>query len=374
MFDDEPATAHGVTRRRVLRAGGGLAAAAAATAATDGRATAAPTPAAPPAPERGDLIRRQVPKTGEWLPAIGLGTFMTFDTRQGADTAHVTEVVRRFWEEGGRLIDTSPLYGTSEANTGTAVAGLGIQNQVFLTNKIWSTGDYLWDDSHALASLERSLERLARDRPVDVLQCHNLVNVDCVIPLLHAWKQEGLVRHIGLTHHEPAYYDIMADWVERAELDFIQVHYSIRTREAEARLLPAAADNGVAVMVNMPLEKGRLHHVVADRALPGLAAELGVHTWSQYFLKWVLSHPAVTCALPATSDPGHLLENVAAMRGPLPDAHTRRRMVRQLTDLPGFDDIPTTPWYPGTSYPGLVSDAAARLRQRSPWWPPTPPT
>ncbi|ONK14205.1 hypothetical protein [Streptomyces sp. MP131-18] len=181
--------------------------------------------------------------------------------------------------------------------------------------------------------------------------------------------------HHEPAHHEPAHYDIMADRVRRAELDFIQVHYSVRTCEAGARLLPACADNGDAVTVNMPLEKGRLlHHVVGDRPLPRCATELGVHNWAQCFLKWVVSHPAVTCALPATSGPAHLLENGGTRRGELPDGATRRPTVREPAHLPGFEDIPTSPWYPGTSYPGLIGDAAARMRERSPWRPPAPAT
>ncbi|MFC7583976.1 aldo/keto reductase [Nonomuraea antimicrobica] len=153
------------------------------------------------------------------------------------------------------------------------------------------------------------------------------------------------------------------------ELDFVQVHYSIHTRAADERLIRAAADNGTAVLVNMPLEKGRLHHIVRGHKLPGFATELGIGTWSEYFLKWVISNPAVTCALPATSDPAHVAENVKAMRGTLPDAATRDLMARHMETIEGFDAIATMPWYPGKRYAGDVSRAQAAMRERSPWWP-----
>jgi diketogulonate reductase-like aldo/keto reductase len=315
----------------------------------------------------GDLITRRIPRTNEMLPAIGLGTFMTFDIVPGQKRSNVQEVVQRFWQAGGRVFDTSPLYGIAEVNLGDFGTSLGINDQMFVTNKIWSTGEYLADGSHAERSLKLSMERLWRDR-MDVMQCHSLVNVDVIVPLMHAWKKEGRVRYVGVTHHEPAYFGILADWVERGNLDFVQVRYSIHTRMAEERLLPAAADRGVAVLVNMPLEKARLHKVVEGRPLPAFAKELGIETWSQFFLKWVISHPTVTCALPATSNPDHLMENIGAMRGPLPDRETRARMVRHMESITGFaelDRLAARSWYPGKTYPGLVGRGQAELRSRT---------
>jgi len=342
------------SRRQVLAAGGIGAAAAllptgsAATAATD------------------DLITRPLPGTGERVPALGLGTFQTFDTQS---QGYVTEVLRRFWEAGGRVVDTSPVYGAAERNVGVAAGRLGITERLFVTNKVWSTGEYLWDDSHAARGLRRSMDRLDRRRPIDVMQCHSLVNVDVVVPLLHAWKKEGRVARIGVTHHEPDYFGILAKWVEAADLDVVQVHYSIHTRLAEERVLRAAADRGTAVLVNMPLEKGRLLAVTRERPLPGFVAEYGIRTWSQYFLKWAMSHPAVTCVLAATANPDHMRENAGAMHGRLPDPDTRERMARHMATVPGFDQVGRMPWYPGRTYPGLVSRAQAALRRRSPWWP-----
>ncbi|MFG1942949.1 aldo/keto reductase [Nonomuraea sp. NPDC048826] len=348
------------TRRQVMLGSAAAALPLGAQAAADG-------PATRPAPD--DLITRVVPATGERLPAIGLGTFQTFDTLSDRGRERIREVARRHWRAGGRVFDVSPLYGRSETNLGDFATELRINDRMFLANKVWSTGDHLWDDSHAAESLRRSARRLSRDRPIDLMQCHSLTNVDVVVPLLHAWKKEKRVRLIGVTHHDPVYYDVLADWVSRAELDFVQVHYSIHTRAAERRVLPAARAGGTAVLVNMPLEKARLHRIVEGRPLPGFTAGLGIETWSQFFLKWVISHPDVTCAIPATSNPDHLAENVAAMRGPLPDQDTRERMVRHMETIPGFDRLAAMPWYPGKSYAGLVSRSQAALRARSPWWP-----
>jgi diketogulonate reductase-like aldo/keto reductase len=213
----------------------------------------------------------------------------------------------------------------------------------------------------------QSMARLWRDQ-IDVMQVHSLVNVDVVLSILRAWKQEGRIRYLGVTHHEVPYFPELARWVETGDLDFVQVHYSIHTRMAEEHLLPAATERGVAVLVNMPLEKARLHKIVEGRPLPAFAKELGIETWSQFFLKWVISHPAVTCALPATSNPDHLMENVGAMRGPLPDRATRARMVRHMESIPGFDQLDqlgARSWYPGKTYPGLVGRALAELRSRT---------
>jgi diketogulonate reductase-like aldo/keto reductase len=310
------------------------------------------------------LMTKKIPRTGEVVPAIGLGSFLTFDVLPGQPREHIREVIRRFWEGGGRVIDTSPLYGMAEINVGDFATALGINDQVFIGNKIWSTGEYLADDSHAARSLEQSRQRLWREK-IDLMQCHSLVNVDVIVPLLRAWKKEGRIRYVGVTHHEPAYFGALAQWVERGDLDFVQVHYSIYARMAEELILRAAADRGTAVLVNMPLEKARLHKLVAGRPLPDFARELGIETWAQFFLKWVISHPAVTCAIPATANPEHLLENVAAMRGPLPDRDMRVRMVRHMETIPGFDTLDEMPWYPEKTYPGVIGRAQRELRSRT---------
>ena len=349
---DDPAS---VGRRRVLQAAGlGLAAAA-----LPGGRALAQAGAVPP-----DIITRRFPKTGQAVPAIGLGTFMTFDLLPGQPRDHLFEVMRRFWAGGGRLIDTSPLYGMAEVNVGDFAAALGINETMLVSNKVWSTGDFLADDSHAQRSLDGSMQRLWRGR-IDAMHCHNLVNVDVMVPLLKAWKKEGRIGHAGVSHHDTAYFGPLADWIDKGDLDIVQVRYSMLTRGAEQRILPAAAERGCAVIVNMPFEKARLFKLVEGRPLPELAAEIGVESWAQYFLKWVLAHPAVTCALSATSNPEHVADNLAAMRGPLPDRRMRARMLEHMQAIPGFGDLESAPWYPDKRYPGMIGRAQAALRART---------
>lgn len=307
------------------------------------------------------IITKTIPRTNEALPAIGLGTYQTFDVIPGDPRDNIREVMRRFWEGGGRIVDTSPLYGTGEISVGDFATALGINRELFIANKIWSTGKYLADDSHALASLEQSMQRLWRNK-IDVLQVHSLVNVAQIVPIIRGWKQEGLVRYVGVTHHQLAYFGLLADWIERGNLDFVQVHYSIHTRLAEERILPAAADRGVAVLVNMPFEKARLFKVVEGHPLPDFAKEIGASNWAQFFLKWIISHPAVTCAIPATTNPDHETENIGALRGPLPDREMRTRMVRHMETIPGFDRLADMPPYPGKTFNGIIRRAQSRRR------------
>jgi len=300
-----------------------------------------------------DIITRKVPKTGEILPAIGLGTYLTFDLLPGKPRDNLREVFKRFYDGGGRVVDTSPLYGTGEISVGDFAASLGITDRLFIANKIWSTGEFLADDSHAQRSLDQSQQRLWREK-LDVLQVHSLVNVGEILPMLQNWKRQGRVRYVGVTHHELPYFPALAQVVERGAVDFVQVHYSIQTRLAEERILPAALDKGIAVLVNMPFEKARLFKLVQGRPLPDFAKELGITNWAQYFLKWVVAHPAVTAAIPATSNPEHQTENISALRGPLPDREMRTRMVKHMETIPGFDKLHETPPYPGKAYDGII--------------------
>jgi diketogulonate reductase-like aldo/keto reductase len=301
----------------------------------------------------GPLNTKKLPKSDEVLPAIGMGTYLTFDVLPGKPREHLREVMRRFYEGGGRVIDTSPLYGMSEVSVGDFATAMGVTNDLFITNKVWSTGEFLGDNSHARRSLEQSMQRLWRDK-IDVMQVHSLVNVDIMVPLLNAWKQEGRIRNVGVTHHELPYFGALAQWVERGEIDFVQVHYSIHTRQAEDRILKAAADRGIAVLVNMPFEKARLFKIVEGQPLPDFAKEIGAENWAQFFLKWVISHPAVTCAIPATTNPDHMSENIGALRGPLPDAAMRARMVRHMESIPGFEKLAEMASYPGKQFHGAV--------------------
>jgi diketogulonate reductase-like aldo/keto reductase len=345
----------------------GVAAAAVAAAAVAGTTTTvqAQSQGQPPAARAAsEVLRRTIPRTNESLPAIGLGTFVVFDRLPGAPRDELREVVRRYWEGGARLFDVSPMYGSGETTLGAASAALGIGNEMVIANKLWATGDFLADDTQSRRSLERSMETLWRER-IDIMHCHNLVNVDIAVPLMHAWKREGRIRHVAISHFENPYHPLLADWIRRGNLDLVQVNYSIANRAAEETVLPLAAERGVGVLANMPFEKARLFALVQGRPLPDFAREFGAETWASFFLKWVISHPAVTATLPATSNPDHAAQNVAALRGPLPDAAMRARMVRHMEAIPGFAEVTRQPWYPGKRYPGMIARAQAALRARN---------
>jgi aryl-alcohol dehydrogenase-like predicted oxidoreductase len=302
-----------------------------------------------------ELITKEIPRTRERVPAIGMGTFLTFDVLENQPRDNLREVMRRFWEGGGRMIDVSPLYGRSEENLGEFAPALGMTDELFIANKIWATGRYLGDDSQAMQQFEQSLQRLSRQR-MDLMQVHSLVNVDIILPLIKELKQAGRVRYAGITHHEmPLYNAPMQRLIETGDLDFVQLRYSIFERSVEERILPVATDQGVAVLVNMPFEKARLFEVVRGQPLPDFARKMGCENWAQFFLKFVISHPAVTAAIPATTNPDHAAENISALRGPLPDNEMRTRMIRHMESLPGFDRVGTTPPYPGKQFAGLVS-------------------
>jgi diketogulonate reductase-like aldo/keto reductase len=271
---------------------------------------------------RSPMPTRTIPSTGEAMPAIGLGTWQTFDV--GTDTAArapLREVLRLFLEGGGRMIDSSPMYGRAEAVTGDLVAELGARDKTFLATKVWTTGR-----AQGEAQMRRSAE-LFKSRVVDLLQIHNLVDWQTHLQTLRRMKEEGTVRYIGITHYTTASLADLAGIVEREAIDFVQLPYSIATREAERRLLPLFAERRVATIVNRPFEEGALFRQARGRELPAIAAELDCASWAQFFLKFIVSHPAVTCVIPATSKPEHMKDNLGAGSGRMPDERQRRAMV-----------------------------------------------
>lgn len=312
-----------------------------------------------------EVLTRTLPRTGERVTALGLGTFLTFDLKPGDRRDALRQVFERYVAAGGRVVDTSPLYGSAEVSVGQFMGEFEGSDEMFLANKVWSTGEYLGDESHAVESFRQSRMRTWRDT-INLMQCHSITNAPVVIPLMKAWKKEGLIRHVGVTHHESAAQDQLLAIVQRDDVDFIQTNYSIFNRDAERRLLPAAADKGVGVLINLPLEKARLMKVVEGRPLPGFATEFGATSWAQFFLKWVMAHPAVTSVLCGTSNPDHMSDNVQAMTGPLPDERMRARMVAHMETIAGFGSIGTMPWYPGKEnmYSGLIREAQANAAQR----------
>jgi diketogulonate reductase-like aldo/keto reductase len=331
-----------MSRRTILKSAGAASLVVAARGGT-ARASERPTHRA---------ITRAIPRgDGERVPVIGLGSFMTFDRLPTSDRSFIPAVMERHWRGGGRVVDTSALYGASEANVGEYARALGITNELFLADKSWNCGEYAFDPSHAQRQFARSLERLSRER-LDVVGIHSMTNVGMILPILRSLKSQGKIRYVGVTSHEPYQYAGMEPLIVAGAVDFIQVRYSIFQRVAEDRLLPLARKHGVAVMVNMALEKGRLHHAVGSRPLPRFADDFGCTSWAEFFLKYVVAHPAVTCVVPATTNPDHAAQNLTAMYGPLPDAATRRRMIGYLRQLPAFHRLAATPWYPGKTFTG----------------------
>ena len=273
-------------------------------------------------------IRRPIPRSGEMLPVIGLGTYQAFDVG-GAESERepVREVLREFARRGGSVVDSSPMYGESEGVIGDLATELGVSPKLFLATKVWTTGR---DDG--IRQMEQSFRRMRTQR-MDLMQVHNLLDWRTHLATLRAWKEQGRVRYIGITHYTASAYDDLARVLRSEELDFVQLNYSIIERDAEQRLLPLAAERRVAVLVNRPFAEARLFNRVHGKALPPWAAEIGCNTWAQFFLKFVVAHPAVTCAIPATSKAKHLVDNMQAGVGPLPDESTRARMARYLEQI-----------------------------------------
>lgn len=267
------------------------------------------------------VARRAIPRGGETIPVIGLGTWQTFDVGASASArAPLREVLARFVERGGSVVDSSPMYGRAESVVGDLAAELGIQAQLFYATKVWTSGQ-----DEGVRQMQESFRRLRVQR-MDLMQIHNLLDLRAHTETLLKWKREGRVRHIGVTHYHAGAHGELEKLVRSKTYDFVQINYSLGEREAERRLLPAAQEAGVAVLVNRPFGSGGLFQRVRGEPLPVWAAEIGCATWAQIFLKWIVGNPAVTCAIPATSNPKHVIDNMAAGLGPQPDASMRRRM------------------------------------------------
>jgi diketogulonate reductase-like aldo/keto reductase len=274
------------------------------------------------------LIHKSIPSSGEALPVIGMGTWQTFHVGQdSAERAPLRDVLRVFFDRGGTLIDSSPMYAEAEQVTGDLVADLGEHERLFSATKVWTYGR-----EAGIEQMRRSFQRM-RVEQMDLMQIHNLRDWRVHLPTLRDWQAQGKIRYIGITTSNPNQYEDFAAVMRSEKLDFVQLNYDIMTRGAEDVLLPLAADRGMAVLVNRPFGGGNLFPKVRGQELPAWAADFDCVSWAQFFLKFVVSHPAVTCAIPATSNPRHAADNMGAGFGRLPDAGTRARMVRHLAEL-----------------------------------------
>jgi diketogulonate reductase-like aldo/keto reductase len=273
-------------------------------------------------------MTRKIPSTGEELPAIGLGTWQVFDVGAGAaERAPLREVIANFQKAGGRMIDSSPMYGTAESVAGDLVAELGLRDKLFIATKVWTRGR-----EDGIREMERSFKRL-RVTTMDLMQIHNLLDVDVHTKTLLDWKEKRKIRYLGITHYTASAHGEVEKQLKKQKYDFLQINYSLAERDSEKRLLPYCLQNGIAVIANRPFAEGAIFKHVRGKPLPPWAAEIGVASWAQYFLKWIVGQPAVTCTIPGTGSPAHIADNVAAGFGALPDGKTRLRMTEYFDSL-----------------------------------------
>jgi len=287
----------------------------------------------PPARAADAPLKRPIPKTGELLHAIGLGTWQTFDIgNDAAARAAAREVLARFVKAGGQMVDSSPMYGSSESVVGDLAADLGAEKSLFLATKVWTSGR-----EAGMRQMEESLRRMRvgslNPKAIDLMQVHNLSDVKTQLNTLREWKQQGKIRYLGITHYHEGAYGELERLIKSEQLDFAQFNYNVATTAAELRLLPICAEYRTAVIVNRPFEEGDLFRRVKGREVPKWAGEFDCNSWAQFFLKFILAHPAVTCAIPATRNPDYLVDNMGAALGRLPDAAMRRRMVQHMRSL-----------------------------------------
>ncbi len=271
---------------------------------------------------------RPIPRTGERIPAVGLGTWQSFDVpRDGPDRAAAKDALRTLVELGGRVVDSSPMYGAAEEAVGTLAGELGLGGQLFVATKVWTTGR-----EAGVRQMEASLKKLRVQR-LDLMQVHNLVDTDTQLATLAGWQKAGRVRYLGVTHYHAGAYPALEAAIGKHRPEFAQFNYSLAERAAEQRMLAVAQGEGVAVIVNRPFAEGAMFARVKGRPLPGWAGEIDCASWAQVFLKFILGHPAVTCVIPGTRNPRHVTDNLGAARGRLPDATMRRRIAADFDAL-----------------------------------------
>jgi len=273
-------------------------------------------------------MTRKIPSTGEELPAIGLGTWQVFDAgNDSAARAPLREVLAAFAKAGGKMIDSSPMYGSAESVAGDLVAELGLRDRLFVATKVWTSGR-----EDGIRQMETSFKRL-KVKQMDLMQIHNLLDVAVHTRTLLDWKAKGRIRYLGITHYTSSAYAEVEKWLKAERYDFLQINYSLAERESEKRLLPYARERKIAVIANRPFAEGAMFRRMRGKPLPAWAAEIGAASWAQYFLKWIVGHPAVTCVIPGTGKPEHVADNVAAGFGALPDEAMRKRMAEYYDAL-----------------------------------------
>lgn len=283
-----------------------------------------------PVAQPGPLIQRRIPKSksGDALPVVGIGTYQTFDVGTRApELAELKQVLLDFAAAGGTVLDSSPMYGEAERVVGDLTQELGTREKYFFATKVWTSGQQA-----GVRQMEQSL-KLMRTARMDLMQIHNLLDLDAHTRTLRDWKASGKIRYMGITHYHAGAHAELEKLIKTNTYDTVQFNYSMTEREAEARLLPACADAGVAVIINRPFAQANLFGRVKGKALPPWCADFDCNSWAQFFLKYLLGHPAVTCVIPGTRRVTHLADNLRAGMGRLPDAAQRKRMLEYFQTL-----------------------------------------
>ena len=271
------------------------------------------------------MHQRKIPSSGEMLPVVGVGTWRTFDVgAKPEDRAPLAEVLRLLFAAGGSVIDTSPMYGSAEAVVGDLLSAAAARSKAFIATKVWTTGR-----DRGITQMQNSMRLLETDR-IDLMQIHNLVDWRAHLPTLRAWKAEGRIRYLGITHYTQSAHDELESVMRAEKWDFVQINYALDDRAVERRLLPLAAERGIAVIVNQPFGGGGLLRKLLGRKLPDWAGEIGATSWAQLLLKFVLANPAVTCVIPGTGKPEHMADNLQAGFGVYPDAALLRKMIAEV--------------------------------------------
>jgi diketogulonate reductase-like aldo/keto reductase len=280
------------------------------------------------ATEPRDMLTRAIPSSDEKLPVIGLGSWSTFDVGSGSPQLKaLEEVLSLFVKQGGKVIDSSPMYGRAEEVIGDLAAKLHVRDSLFIATKVWTMGK-----EAGIQMMKRSLERF-QTKKIDLMQVHNLVDVENQMSSLREWKEKGHICYTGITHSQARGFWEVERIMRSQKPDFVQINYSLMEPGAAQRILPLAHDLRAAVIINRPFGAGGLFQRVAGRPLPDWAAEFDCRSWAQFFLKWIVAHPAVTCTIPATSNPKHLQDNMQAGIGRLPDEKTRQRMLQFVSAI-----------------------------------------
>jgi len=271
------------------------------------------------------MMQRPIHRSGELLPAVGLGTYSTFDVGNSAsERTALKEVLRLFVQHGGKFVDSSPMYGSAESVVGDLAREEKLVDKLFMATKVWTSGR-----DAGIGQMNASMRRMGVAR-MDLMQVHNLLDLKTHEKTLRDWKSQDKIRYFGITHYHAGAHAELERLVRTKQYDFVQFNYSIAEREAEERLLPACAESGTAVVINRPFAQANLFSRVRGKEVPGWAMEFDCRSWAQFFLKYILAHPAVTCVIPATSKPKHLLDNMEAGSGRLPDAAIRKKMIEFL--------------------------------------------